>query len=85
MVVNVLLYDSFETMDAFVPVSILGKLPEHFYMNYLSASGGIINSSQDVKVWTEPLGKMQGRYSADSGRKGCKAPDPAGTGHAETH
>ncbi|UWP59881.1 DJ-1/PfpI family protein [Ruminococcus gauvreauii] len=60
MVVNVLLYDSFETMDAFVPVSILGKLPEHFYMNYLSASGGIINSLQDVKVWTEPLEENAG-------------------------
>lgn len=60
MVVNVLLYDSFEAMDAFVPVSILGKLPEHFYMNYLSVSGGVINSSQNVKVWTEPLEENAG-------------------------
>ena len=60
MVVKFCCMTALETMDAFVPVSILGKLPEHFYMNYLSASGGIINSSQDVKVWTEPLEENAG-------------------------
>lgn len=55
MNVNVLLYDDFETLDAFGPVHILGQLPEHFHINYLSRMGDIINSSQGLKVWTEPL------------------------------
>lgn len=56
MVVNVILFDDFETMDAFGPVQVFGKAPEHFYIRYLSLHGGIVNSTQNVKVWTEPLG-----------------------------
>ncbi|MDY3917716.1 MAG: DJ-1/PfpI family protein [Candidatus Limivivens sp.] len=55
MNVNILLFDDFETLDAFGPTQIFGKAPEYFYLNYLSAVGGIINSSQGVKVWTELL------------------------------
>ncbi|QNM05042.1 DJ-1/PfpI family protein [Qiania dongpingensis] len=55
MDVNVILYDDFETMDAFLPVSILGCLPGEFHINYLSMGGDIVNSSQGVKVWTEFL------------------------------
>lgn len=29
MVVNVFLFDDFEVMDAFGPVEILGRVPEH--------------------------------------------------------
>lgn len=45
---NVLLYDDFETLDAFGPVNILGQIPEHFHINYLSRTGDIINSSQGL-------------------------------------
>lgn len=55
MNVNILLFDDFETLDAFGPAQVFGKAPDHFYMNYLSVNGGIINSAQGVKVWTEPL------------------------------
>lgn len=55
MNVNIVLFDDFETMDALGPAQIFGKAPEHFYLNYLSINGGIINSSQGVKVWTEIL------------------------------
>lgn len=55
MNVNIVLFDDFETMDAFGPVQVFGKAPEHFHMNYLSVNGGIVNSSQGVKVWTELL------------------------------
>ncbi|MDD6616082.1 MAG: DJ-1/PfpI family protein [Lachnospiraceae bacterium] len=55
MNVNIVLFDDFETMDAFGPAQIFGKIPEHFHLNYLSVNGGIINSSQGVKVWTEIL------------------------------
>ena len=55
MVVNIVLFDDFETLDAFGPAQVFGKLPEHFSMNYLSINGGIVNSTQGVKVWTEIL------------------------------
>jgi transcriptional regulator GlxA family with amidase domain len=55
MVVNIFLFDDFETMDAFGPAQVFGELPEHFLIRYLSGNGGIVNSSQGVKVWTEEL------------------------------
>jgi transcriptional regulator GlxA family with amidase domain len=55
MNVNIVLYDDFELMDAFGPAQIFGTAPEHFYLNYLSANGGIVTSSQGVKIWTEIL------------------------------
>lgn len=55
MNVNFILFDDFETMDVFGPAQIFGKVPERFHLNYLSVNGGIINSSQGVKIWTEIL------------------------------
>ena len=55
MNVNIVLFDDFETMDALGPAKIFGKAPEHFYLNYLSINGGIVNSSQGLKIWTEIL------------------------------
>lgn len=55
MNVNIILFDDFETMDALGPAQIFGKAPERFHLNYLSVNGGIINSSQGVKIWTELL------------------------------
>ena len=55
MNVNIVLFDDFDTMDAFGPAQIFGTEPKHFHLNYLSVNGGIINSSQGVKVWTELL------------------------------
>ena len=39
MVVNVFLFDDFEVMDAFGPVEIFGRVPEHFYVRFISARG----------------------------------------------
>lgn len=55
MEVYIFLFDDFETMDAFGVADILGRAPGHFHMNYVSATGNIINSMQGVKVWTEPV------------------------------
>lgn len=55
MNVNILLFDDFEMLDAFGPAQIFGMAPEHFHLNYLSVKGGIINSSNGIKVWTEIL------------------------------
>ena len=55
MNINIVLFDDFETMDAFGPAQLFGKAPNHFHLRYLSANGDIINSSQGVKVWTDFL------------------------------
>lgn len=55
MNVNILLFDDFETMDAFGPAEVFGKLPEAFHLRYISVSGDLINSVHGVKVWTDFL------------------------------
>ena len=55
MDVNIVLFDDFETLDAFGPAEVFGKLPEHFHLRYLSVSGDVINSTQGGKVWTDFL------------------------------
>lgn len=51
----VLLYDEFETLDAFGPVEILGKLEEISKISFVSMQGGTILSSQQVPVVTQKL------------------------------
>ncbi|MEW9097080.1 MAG: DJ-1/PfpI family protein [Clostridiaceae bacterium] len=51
-IVNIVLFDEFETLDVFGPVEILGRLPEVFKLNFISLDGGIITSSQNVKIDT---------------------------------
>ncbi len=55
MNVNIVLFDDFETMDAFGPVELFGKLPQHFHVRYLSVSGDLINSVHGLKIWTDFL------------------------------
>ena len=55
MKVSIVLYDDFETLDAFGPAELFGKIPEEFHIEYVSLTGKIVNSAQGVKVWTEPL------------------------------
>lgn len=50
--VDILLFDKFETLDVFGPVEILGRLSDIFKLNFISANGGIVESSQGVKVET---------------------------------
>ena len=55
MNVNILLYDDFDIMHLAGPASVFGSFQKKFHLNYLSVSGDMINSTQGVKVWTEPL------------------------------
>lgn len=50
--VDILLFDEFETLDVFGPVEIFGRLPEIFKLNFISVNGGLVESSQKVKVET---------------------------------
>ncbi|SHJ30731.1 DJ-1/PfpI family protein [Geosporobacter subterraneus DSM 17957] len=50
--VDVFLFNKFETLDAFGPVEILGRLPDIFKLNFISAHGGLVESAQNVSVDT---------------------------------
>lgn len=54
MKINILLFNKFETLDAFGPAEIFGKVQE-FELDYFSVEGGIITSSQNVSVVTKTL------------------------------
>lgn len=55
MNVNIFLYDDFETIDAFGPVEVFGKLSDSFHIRYLSVSGDVVNSVHGAKIWTDFL------------------------------
>jgi putative intracellular protease/amidase len=50
--IDILLFDKFETLDVFGPVEIFGSLPEIFELNFISEKGGLITSTQNVKIET---------------------------------
>ena len=52
---NVILFDDFETLDAFGPVEVIGSLRDLYELGYYSLNGGIVESSQKVKVLTLPF------------------------------
>jgi putative intracellular protease/amidase len=51
--VNRVLFVGVETLDVFGPVEILGCLPDTFKLEFISLGGGIISSTQNVRVETE--------------------------------
>ncbi|MDD3417216.1 MAG: DJ-1/PfpI family protein [Lachnospiraceae bacterium] len=54
MNVNILLFPDFETLDAFGPVEVLGRI-EQYRLHYVSITGGTIVSRQGVPVLTENI------------------------------
>jgi Transcriptional regulator containing an amidase domain and an AraC-type DNA-binding HTH domain len=58
MKVNVLLFDGFETLDAFGPIEILGKI-EEYKLNYYSLNGGIVVSAHGASIMTEDMKTME--------------------------
>lgn len=56
MVVNVFLFDDFEVMDAFGPVEIFGRVPEHFYVRFISLRGGLITGNKNLDRTAESGG-----------------------------
>ena len=55
---NIILFDGFETLDAFGPAEIIGKMPQEYQLEYFSLQGGIVTSSQQVRVMTLPMAEM---------------------------
>lgn len=54
--VNVLLYEGFTTMDALGPAEALSRALDDgrkcYEIEYFSATGGLVGSSTNAKIWT---------------------------------
>jgi len=55
---NIVLFDDFETLDPFGPAEIIGKMPKNYRLRYFSTLGGLVTSSQQIQVHTEPFADM---------------------------
>lgn len=55
---NILLFDHFETLDAFGPAEIVGKMETAYRLGYYSMHGGLITSRQQIRIDTFPLSAM---------------------------
>ena len=57
MIVNILLFNDFETLDVFGPVEVLGRVAG-YELKYVSWSGGIVKSRQGTMILTGNLNDM---------------------------
>jgi len=55
--IGIILFDNFETLDVFGPVEILGRLKDIYKIDFYSIDGGVISSTQNVKILTKKLSK----------------------------
>ena len=73
MIVNIFLFDDFDTMEAFAPAEVFGKLPEHFHLEYYSMKGDFVTSIHGIKVWTDFADeKLTGDVLIIPGGKGAR-------------
>ncbi|MDF2870171.1 MAG: ThiJ/PfpI protein [Anaerocolumna sp.] len=54
MIINIILFEDFETLDVFGPVEILGHAME-VELNFLSLEGGLIKSRQGTEIVTKAI------------------------------
>ncbi|HSZ34745.1 MAG TPA: DJ-1/PfpI family protein [Puia sp.] len=55
MDVGILLFEDFETLDVFGPVEILGRLKDHYTVNFYSLQGGQIKNRHNVSIATQKI------------------------------
>ena len=55
MNVAILLFDGFETLDVFGPVEILGRIKDHYRIDFYSEHGGIIHNQHSIAIETAKL------------------------------
>ena len=55
MRVGILLFEDFETLNVFGPVEILGRLKEHYQVDFYSELGETVNNSHGVSIDTKKL------------------------------
>ena len=80
-----LLFDDFETLDAFGPVEVLGKV-EEYRLRYFSEHGGTVASAQKTVIVTEPATEADGldrpfrrlQSSVRTRRSKRRSPSPTG-------
>jgi len=58
--VTVLLFEDFETLDAFGPVEIFGRLTDLYTIKFCSLDGGLIGNRHGVSIPTEKLKSLLG-------------------------
>lgn len=58
MDINILLFDDFETLDAFGPAEVFGGF-EEYELKYLSLNGGAVISKQGAKIETLALNAIE--------------------------
>ena len=74
MNVHVILFNQFETLDAFGPVEVIGRLKNHYKIEFYSEQGGMVTSSQNVKIETKPIREIQpGGIMVVPGGQGTRA------------
>ncbi|MET1249450.1 DJ-1/PfpI family protein [Sporolactobacillus sp. STCC-11] len=54
MDINILLFPDFETLDAFGPVEVLGRISD-YALHFVSMDGGTVTSRQKTPIMTEPI------------------------------
>lgn len=55
MIINILLFDDFETLDVFGPVEMFGTLSDEYALNYISKDGGPVKSHHGAWILTDSL------------------------------
>ena len=55
---NIVLFDQFETLDAFGPAELIGCAPGLYQLGYYSINGGMVESNQALRVETLPFVQM---------------------------
>lgn len=56
--ISVILYDRFEILDAFGPAEMFASLPAKMHVECYSEEGGVVRSTQNVKVDTLPFSEI---------------------------
>ena len=57
-----ILFNNFETLDLFGPIEVLGRLKDHFTVQFYSQEGGIIVSSQNVPILTKSMPELNSTH-----------------------
>ena len=52
---NVILFDNFQTLDAFGPVEVMGQMPKEYKQGFFSLQGGLVTGRHGFQVMTEPF------------------------------
>lgn len=59
MIVAVLLFEDFETLDVFGPVELFGRLKDHFDVEFYSLTGGMVKNNHGVAVDSQNINSIK--------------------------